>query len=164
MCQRPAGYVVDAQIGDGAHVVRIDVARALRLGTPVDKRDGLRHGGVVHVVEHDDVGAGFHGLAHLVERFALHLDLAHERGVGACRRHGLSHAARGRDVVVLEHDAVGEVVAVIAPAARADGLLLEHAHVRRGFARVHQRGAAAFKQARHATCVRGDAAHALQVV
>ena len=164
MGERAAGHEVDTQVGDGLHVVRVDVAGALGLRAPVDERDGRRHGVVVHVVEHDDVGPGGDRLLDLRERLALHLDFAHERGVGARCLDGFAHAARGGDVVVLQQHPVGEVVAVVAPAAAPDGLLLEHAHVRRGFARVHQLGGAALKQRGHAVRVGGDAAHALQVV
>ena len=164
MGERAAGHEVDAQVGDGLHVVRVDVAGAFGLRASVDERDGRRHGVVVHVVEHDDVGSGGNRLLDLRERLALHLDLAYEGGVGARRLDSLAHAARGGDVVVLQQHPVGEVVAVVAPAAAPDGLLLEHAHVRRGLARVHQLGAAALEQRGNAVRVGGDAAHALQVV
>ena len=119
---------------------------------------------MAHVIEHDDVRPGGDCLFDLRERLALHLDLAHERGVGARCLDGFAHAACGGDVVVLQQHPVGEVVAVVASAAAPDGLLLEHAHVRRGFARIHQLGGAALEQRGDAVRVGGDAAHALQVV
>ena len=53
---------------------------------------------------------------------------------------------------------------MIVPATASHGLFLEHAHVRGGFARVDERGPAAFKKRGNLSRVSGDAAHALKVV
>ena len=162
--ERTGRDIVHAQVDQGRRLGRVDVARGLGLGPAVDQLDRRRHGRVVHVVEHDDVGPGLHGLAHLVERLALDLDLANEGHVRAAGLDRLGDAARGVDVVVLDQDAVGEVVAVVARPAHAHGLLLEDAHVGRGLAGVHELGPGAREKRRHRAGLGGNAAHALEVV
>ena len=53
---------------------------------------------------------------------------------------------------------------MIVPATASHSLLLEHAHVRGGFARVDERGPAALEQRSNMAGIGGDAAHALKVV
>ena len=81
-----------------------------------------------------------------------------------CRPHGRRDATCGVDVVVLQHDRRGQVVAMVGTAAHAHSLLLEDAHVRARLARVHELGARTRERTCHATRERGDTAHALQVV
>lgn len=107
MRERAAGDVVQAEPQVAAHVLGRYVAGALRLRTTCDEPDGLTHLVRFHVVEHDDVRACLHGLADLVVRLALDLDLAHEGRMGLGRQDGLTHTAGSTDVVILEQDPVG---------------------------------------------------------
>ena len=56
MGQRAARDEINTQIDVGLHVVTRDVARAFRKRTIANELDRARHGVVVHVVKHDDVG------------------------------------------------------------------------------------------------------------
>ena len=162
--QSAAGDEVHAQVADLLDVLPGDVAGTLGLGPAVDDADGLGHVLVAHVVQHDDVGTGLYGLPDHVQVLYLHLDLPDEGGVGPGHLHGLLHAACGVDVVVLQHDAVGQVVAVVGAAAQTHGVLLEDAHAGSGFPGVQQGGVGALQQVGHGPGVGGDAAEALQVV
>ena len=117
-----------------------------------------------HVVEHDDVGTGLHGLAHHVQVLALDLDRRGKRRMGARHLDRARHATGGIDVVVLEHDGRRQVVAVVATAANLNRRLFKHTHTRRGLARVDEHGLGTLERRGHAVRVGSDAAHALQVV
>ena len=164
MRQSARTNIVNTQVGQGANVVGVYVARALGLGTTGDKLNRSSHVIVGHVVEHDDVGTGLHGLAHHVQVLALNLDRRGKRRMGARHLNRARHATGGVDVVVLEHDSRRQVIAVVAATADLDCGLLEDAHARRGLARVDKHGLGALERSRHPMRVSSDAAHALQVV
>ena len=117
-----------------------------------------------HIVKHDDVGAGFHSFADHVEVLDLHFDLADKGSIGFGSSDGFFDAACRADMVVLQHDAVGEVVTVVVPAAAGDRVFFEDAVVRRRLAGVQQPRLRAFQKVRDVLCVSGDAAHSLQIV
>src|SRR5581483_9513701 len=71
--------------------------------------------------------------------------------------------AQGREVVVLDEDAIGEADAVVVPAALADGVLLQEPPAGGGLARVEDLAAAA-GDIDVAARQRGDAAEPLQEV
>ena len=146
--QGAGGDVIHADVPQGRDLFPRHVAGALRFGPAGDEGHGLLHGIRVHIVEHDDVGPSLHGFAHLVQGLGLHLDLAHKGRIGAGPGHRLADAAGGADVVVLEHDAVGQVVAVVRAAAHGDGVFFKNAHVGRRFAGIQQRDAGALQQMR----------------
>src|SRR5512133_598576 len=86
-------------------------------GCPPDR---LRHGGVVHVVEEDDLGAGGDGGLQPREVHDLDLELEHRAGALTSAADRLGHPSAGGDVVVLDEDAVTEGEAMVLPAARPD--------------------------------------------
>ena len=151
-------------VGEGADIAGIHIARALGLGAAGDKLNRGSHVVMGHVVEHDDVGAGLHGLAHHVQVLAFDLDRRGKRCMGARHLDCTRHATGGIDVVVLEHDGRRQVVTVVAAAADLDCGLLEDTHARRGLARVDKHGLGALERSCHPMRVSSDAAHALQVV
>lgn len=114
-----------------------------------------------HVVEHDDVGTGLHGLAHHVQVLALNLDRRGKRCVGACHLDRTRHTTGGIDVVVLEHDGRRQVVAVVAAATDLNRGLLKHAHARCGLACVDKHGLGTLERRCHVVRVGGDTAHTL---
>ena len=164
MRQRPRANIVDTQVGERANIVGVHVARALGLGATGDKLDGGGHVVMGHVVEHDNVGTGLHGLAHHVQVLALNLDRRGKRRMGARHLDRTRHATGSVNVVVLEHDGRRQVVTVVAAAADLNRRLLKHAHARRGLARVDEHGLGSLERRGHAVRVGSDAAHALQVV
>ena len=100
---------------------------------------------MIHVVEHDDVGTRFERLGHHVKIFSLDLDHARERCRFARCFNGCFDATCCRNMVVLEHHALGKIVAMVHAAAQTNGIFLEDAHAWRGLARVHERGLAALE-------------------
>ena len=93
------------------------------------------------IIQHHHVRArsdGFHGLGLAL---ALHLDLDGEAAGGLGGADGARDvAAAGPDVVVLEHDHGGEVVAVGVGAADGEGVFLGDAEARGGFAGAGEGG------------------------
>lgn len=93
------------------------------------------------IIQHHDVrprSDGFHGFRLAL---ALHLDLNREAAGGLGGADGAGDiAAAGPDVIVLEHDHGGEVVAVGVGAADGEGIFLGHAEARGGFAGAGQDG------------------------
>ena len=95
-----------------------------------------------------------------------HFDLDHLRAAavpqGALqRRH---HAARERNVVVLDQHAVAEIEPMVGAAAAAHRPLVEHAQSGRGLARIQNGCLGAGDRVHVLACQRGDAAHALHDV
>ena len=164
MRQRPRANKVNAQVGERADIAGVHVARALGLGAAGDKLNRGSHVVVGHVVEHDDVSAGLHSLAHHVQVLALDLDRRGKRCMGARHLNRTRHAAGGIDMVVLEHDGRRQVVTVVAAAADLDRGFLEDTHARRGLARIDEHGLGALEHRSHLMCIGSDTAHALQVV
>ena len=129
MGQRAARDVVDAEVGEPGDVLLRDIAGHFDFRFARDDLHRLCHVLMAHVVEHDDVRARFHGLPDHVEVLDLDFDLADEGSVGFGRGDGLFDAAGRADVVVLQHDAVGEVVTVVVPAAAGDRVFFDDAVV-----------------------------------
>ena len=76
------------------------------------------------------------GLPHLVQVAGLHLQLDHMAQLFPDGRHRLGDAAGRVDVIVLEHGAVGQVEAVVFPAAHRHRVFLQGAQAGQGLAGV----------------------------
>ena len=103
---------------------------------PATKIHRRLHSGAVHVVQHDDVRPGLQRLPHLVQVAGLHLQLDHMAQLFSDGRHRLGDAAGRVDVIVLEHGAVGQVEAMVFPAAHCHRVFLQGAQAGQGLAGV----------------------------
>src|SRR5690606_28229033 len=95
----------------------------------------LAHGVVVHVVEHEEPGAGVDGFHGLGQPFDFDLD-GH---VGKLRFDGVDgrpYGSGGEHVVVFHHGDVGEAEALVDAPAAAHGVFVEFAQGGGGLARV----------------------------
>src|SRR5271154_5858029 len=84
---------VDPGLGDRYDGRLVDAARGLGDGPAVNQLDAAPHLFEVHVVEHDDFDTAIERLPHLLEAFALDLDLEGVLGLGAQDLHRLPDAA-----------------------------------------------------------------------
>ena len=62
---------------DSCEIAVTHVARSLGQGTSVDNRYGLAHHVVVHIIEHDDIGACIECLFELIEGTDFDFDANH---------------------------------------------------------------------------------------
>ena len=67
-------------------------------------------------------------------------------------------------MIVLQQNAVGQIVAVVATAADRNGIFFQKPHIRRRLARVEEFDPASFQQLDNPVRVRSHAAQALQVI
>ena len=101
MCERAARDIIDAEICQRRDLLLRHISGDLDLSPAVDDLHGLLHRLVIHVVEHDNIRAGLHSLAHLAKRLDLDLNLADKRRVRLRHANCIFHTAGGTDVVVL---------------------------------------------------------------
>ena len=164
MGQGPTGNVIDADIGQDGDIFFRHVAGTFCLSPAVDEGHGFFHHIVAHIVQHDDIGAGFDGFADHVQRFRFDFDFTDERRIGFGQGNGFGYAAGGTDMIVLEEDAVRQIVTVILAAADSDGIFFKDPHVRRRLARIDQGDSRTGQQGYDLMGIGRDAAHALQIV
>ena len=99
-----------------------------------------------------------------LEVLDLDLDLSYERSIGTCHLNCLGDRAGSTDVVVLDEDTVGQVIAVVRAAADSDSVLFERTHVRSGLSGVEELRVVTLEFFCHGTGEGSDTAHALQEV
>lgn len=166
MDEGAGGDEVEAEAGVARKALEVDAAAGLGEGAAGDEGEGLLDFGGGEVVEQDDVGAGGEDGGELVE--AVDLDLDGEIGGGfAGAGDGGGEVVGGAEegeVVILQHDAVEEAEAVVPGAAAGDGVFLEHAVARGGFARIEQSGAAGAEGCDVGGGGGGDAGKALEKI
>lgn len=136
MGQGADGDDVHPGFGDGTEGLLPDTAARLEESPAIHDPDGFGHGRAIHIVEHDDVRPGIERLPDLVEVAGLHLEFHHMPELFPDSRHRLGNPAGSVDMVILEHGAVGQIEAVVFPAADGDGVFLQGAQPRQGFAGV----------------------------
>ena len=117
MSKRARRHVVNTQRCDTLQSIDINIARAFRFSTTVDKRKSLFHLLSAHVVKHDDVGPRFQCLGNLLQRFAFHFNLANERCARTSSFNGICYAAGSIQVIVFQHHAIGKIEAVVSATA-----------------------------------------------
>ena len=122
--QRTDGYEVYAGRCDIPDRLEREAATGLERGPPCDHRDRLAQALDAHVVEQDHRRPGGERLLHLLQVPALDLE-RQPRRVRKRQPDRFSDAAGERRMVLLDQDRVVEAGAVVAAAARDDGLLLE---------------------------------------
>ena len=164
MRQRAARNIIDAELCQPGDVLFRDVAGAFRLRPAPGQPDRFRHIFGGHIVQHDDIRARVQRFFQLIEGFHFDFDFPDKGRIGLGRLHRRRHAARRADVIVFEQHAVGQVVAMIVPAAHAHGILLKHPHIRGGLSRIQQFRLCPFQQFRHRPRIRRNPAHALQII
>ena len=164
MGQGAARDVIDADIGQGGNIFFGHVAGTFRFSPAVDEGYRFSHHIVAHIIQHDDVGAGFDGFADHVQRFRFDFDFTDKRRISFGQGNGLGYAAGSADVIVLEEDAVGQIITVILAAANRDGIFFKDPHVRRRLARIDQGDSRTGQQGYDLMGIGRDAAHALQIV
>ena len=81
MGQGAARDVIDADIGQGGNIFFGHVAGTFRFSPAVDKGYSFSHHVVAHIIQHDDVGAGFDGFADHVQRFRFDFDFTDKRRI-----------------------------------------------------------------------------------
>ena len=99
-----------------------------------------RQGGVVHIVQQDEVGAGVQGLFQSLQVRHFHFDLEQVVGPGFGLPHRLADGTHRGQVIVLDEHPVVEPQAVVAAAAQAHRVFLQGPPAGGGFPGVHQGG------------------------
>src|SRR5262245_58200512 len=142
VCQRAYRDQIDSSLGVLAHVREVDSARSLDQRAAVipfalaRDPDRLRDRLGRHVVEQQNVGPRVERLFDLFERRDLDFDLVQVARGFAGAADGLGDAAGHRQMVVFDQHAVVQSHAMIAPAADAHRVLLQHPQPRRRLAGV----------------------------
>ena len=138
------GNIGGSQGGQFSHCVQRHVAADFRFDMRRDEGQSPGGRGQVHVVEHDALRREAHGFAHMVESPAFDFQWRTRVVCSAQGFHGQGDGARLIDMVVLEHEHVFEIQAVIVPTAHAHGVFLQISLPRRGFAGIQNAHARAF--------------------
>ena len=164
MRQRTEGDDIHAGLGDLGDIGLGDIAGRLEECSACGDLHRLGHIRAAHIVEHDDLALGIECLLELGQIAHLDLDLGHVTDLLAERIDSRRDAAVNVDVIILEHRALGEIVAVIVAAADGDGVFLEPAQTGEGLAGVGDLGVGALDKL-HAVIGRGrDAGEVLEDV
>ncbi len=104
-----------------------DVAGDFDEGPSIGERDRFFDGGVVEVVEHDDVGSGLERFGELFEGLDFDFDAASVRCPRLGPLHRLAEPSAGGDVVVFDHHRRAEIEAVVVASAMTHGFFLQSA-------------------------------------
>ena len=117
MCQSAERDDINACFCDRADILSGDVSRSFEQSASCCYLYSLLHLVTAHIVEHDYLDLIVESLAELVECADFDLYLDSVTYLLAESRHSARDAAVSVDVVVFEHRAVREIVAVILSAA-----------------------------------------------
>jgi len=117
MRQRSDGDDVDPGFRGGRRPFERHASRSLDDRAAARDPHRALHHRVVHVVEQHRIGARGDRLAHLLERVALDLDDRAGRRVRARPLNCRADRTRGRQMIVLDEDRVGEAHPVVRSAA-----------------------------------------------
>ena len=140
MCYRADRDYIHARRGNGGKSGFCHIARRLEQGFSVRYSDRLFHFLTAHIVEHYYIRARFESLRKLVKAADFYFYLHCMSELFTQRRDRSANAAVSVKVRILEHSAVGEIVAVVFSSADRDGVLLEYAQPGERFARIGDNG------------------------
>ena len=164
MGQRTAGYIIYPKRCDGFDIFDCHIAGAFGFCSAVNDADGLRHFRRAHVIQHDDICAGFDCFSYHIQSFRFDLDFADEGSIRLCCGNGFLYAACRADMVILQHYAVGKIIAVIRATADGYGIFFKHSHTGSGFSCIQKGCFCTRKQLCNGIRIGCDATHALQII
>src|SRR5436190_210939 len=164
MGERANGDAIDPGVGDLANVREGHATASLCLATAADELYGAAKLVGRHVVEKDNVGAGFGGFGGLIQGVCFDFDFERWRffSRGLDREGDVS--SESSKVIVLDEHHVEEPEAMVLAAAAFDGVFLESTPTGSGFAGIENFCARAAHRIHELARERGDSGEALNEI